>query len=407
MRVLFLTHRLPFAPNRGDRIRAFNLLKALHGCASVNLVSLVHDREEEAEGGRIRHLVDTLDMCRVPRTRNRVKGALLLGSQRTLTHILLDSPDVVPALARVTRDSKPDVVLAYCSSMARYALAPPLAGLPLVVDMVDVDSAKWSDLASHHRWPLRWIYARESRLLSQFEARLSNVASATTVVTNREAVTLLRLAPSARILVSSIGIDATRLIPNNEPTDGEDVIFCGVMNYAPNVDAAIWLCRRVWPAVRARRPRSRLWLVGASPPSQVRALADDEAGIEVTGTVDDVRPYLWRSAVSVAPLLTARGTQTKVLEAVASGLPAVVTDAVAGGLPDALMPACVVANSPEQFANAIVALLERSGCDRRAIAGRANLSSLSWDAALAPLVSELTRAAASTMAGMSGSTRLS
>src|SRR5262245_51313582 len=122
MRVLFLTHRLPYAPNRGDRTRAYNLLQALKGRAVVDLVSLVHSDDEASHGENLDGLVDSLAMCRVPSVRNHVKGALMLGTTRTLTHLLLDSPDVKPMVGRAIARAKPDVVLVYCSSMGRFAL---------------------------------------------------------------------------------------------------------------------------------------------------------------------------------------------------------------------------------------------------------------------------------------------
>ncbi len=392
MRVLFLTHRLPYAPNRGDRARAYNLLKALRHRAKVDLVSLVHSEEEAGHGEEIRDQVDSLEMCRVPFVWNRIKGAAMLGTTRTLTHLLLDSPEVKPAVSRTIGRAKPDVVLVYCSSMGRFALESPLAGIPFVVDMVDVDSVKWHDLASRARPPFNWIYARETRLLGRFEAELAFRAHATTVVTRREARALTRLAPNARVEVSPLGIDMARLHPTGPPIDSQDVVFCGVMNYTPNEDAAVWVNRYVWPAVRARQPHARLLLVGSEPSARVKALANKAAGVEVTGTVNDVRPYLWNAAVSIAPLLTARGTQSKVLEAVACGLPTVITEVVADGLPEEVLPACSVAGTPEAFADAIVALLETPPAARRAQAGRAASASLSWDRSLEPLIALLEEA---------------
>jgi glycosyltransferase involved in cell wall biosynthesis len=136
-----------------------------------------------------------------------------------------------------------------------------------------------------------------------------------------------------------------------------------------------------------------LSLVGSDPTPAVRALAAADSSIEVTGTVPDVRPYLWRSAVAVAPLLTARGVQNKVLEAVAAGLPCVVTPAVQDGLPAEVIPACLLGRDAEQFAAAVVDLLDREPAERRAIAERANVRALSWDERLAPLLGILERAA--------------
>src|SRR5262245_30735801 len=148
MRILYLTHRLPYAPNRGDRIRAYHTLSVLKGKADVDLVSLVHDADEEAHQTALAGLVQNVAVAPVQALRNKVVGAFGLAGSRPLTHALLDSTAIRPILTRVVDARPPDVVLAYCSGMARFALEPPLRGLPLVVDLVDVDSQKWSELAS-------------------------------------------------------------------------------------------------------------------------------------------------------------------------------------------------------------------------------------------------------------------
>src|SRR5262245_53350243 len=207
MRILFLTHRLPYAPNRGDRIRAYHILRALRGKASIDLVSLVHDDEEAAHAGDLRELADTVATARVPRLRNRVAGLFSLPSRRALTHTLLDSPDIRPILRRVVADRRPDVIFAYCSGMARFALEPPLAGLPVVIDLVDVDSLKWDALARSSAPPLRWIYLREARRLSEFEAYAAHRAFATLVINEREHQALRTIAPGARIETVPSGVD--------------------------------------------------------------------------------------------------------------------------------------------------------------------------------------------------------
>ena len=154
---------------------------------------------------------------------------------------------------------------------------------------------------------------------------MTAVAAATVVVNDRERDALLAIAPGARVAVVPNGVDLQPLAPRGAPAERARVVFCGVMNYTPNVDGALWFCANVWPAVRASGRTRSCSLSGPIPVSAIRRLHAPEHGIEVTGTVDDVRPYLWQSAVAIAPLLTARGIQNKVLEAVGAGLPAVVS----------------------------------------------------------------------------------
>lgn len=386
MRVLFLTHRLPYAPNRGDRVRARHIIRALQPHMDVELASLVHDREEaDAAIQTGREFGIPVTALPVPYVANRLRGIRALASPRPLTHTLLDSPRAHSALAGIVAARRPDVVLAYCSSMARFALEPPLAGIPFVLDMVDVDSAKWSALGASTRGPLGWVYRREARLLAAFERHVIGKARRTLVVNEREAELLRAMDPDAAVSALPLGIDVAQLAPPSPPTADLHVVFCGVMNYQPNADGVRWFAERVWPSVRRVCPRARFTIVGSTPTAAVRGLARPSSGIEVTGRVSDVRPYLWRAAVAVAPLLVARGVQNKVLEAVAAGLPAVVTSAVFEGLPNEVRGACRVADVPEEFAQHTLRLLRMSGAERRAVAARGDVAALTPERQLADL----------------------
>jgi sugar transferase (PEP-CTERM/EpsH1 system associated) len=391
MKVLFLTHRLPFAPNRGDRIRAYHILQHLSRFASVDLLSLVHDSEEAAQLGGLP--VKRVTIVRTTPWRNRVRSALRLGTSQPLTHTLLDSPGLTAAVQAAVRSIRPDVILAYCTGMARLALEEPLKNIPLVLDMVDVDSAKWQALSRTTPPPLGWIYGREARCLGRFEAEVVAQARTTLVVNGRERATLAMASPRADVRIVPNGIDFEQFRPANGPASEARVVFCGVLNYRPNEEAALRLVQGIWPKVRAERPDARLLIVGAHPTAKLRQAAQGDPSIEVTGAVPDVRPYLWSAAVSIAPLLTARGLQNKVLEALAAGLPVVTTPAVADGLPATAMSGCIVANDDQESADAVLSLLRRTPTERRAFARHADLSELGWARQLAGLVPILTAAA--------------
>ena len=378
MRVLMLTHRLPYAPNRGDRLRAYHILRTLSQVAEVDLVSLVHDRDEASHASDLRGLARRVVTLPVSRVRNLVRSVPALATTRPLTHILLDAPGAQRAIETLVGERTPDVVLAYCSGMARFAVEPPLSHLPLVIDMVDVDSEKWRHLATISRSPLRWIYEREAVTLGRFEARAARHAGITLVVNGRERDALSALAPDACVRELPNGVDVSGLRPQDPPADGARVVFSGVMDYAPNVRGALWFARRVWPMVRQTRPDAELLLVGSNPVADIRALSAADPSIRVTGTVADVREFLWQASVAIAPLFTARGVQNKVLEAVAAGLPCVATQVVAAGLPREVTPACWIADSPVAFADAVLALLARTPAERRQLAGRAAIEGLDW-----------------------------
>lgn len=393
MRVLVLTQRLPYAPNRGDRLRVYHMLHHLREHAEVELVSLVHDGEEASRLDEVKAFVTRATALRVTRLRSGVNAATALLTKRPLTHALLDAPGMAATLRRICENDPPDVVFAYGSGMARFAMQPPLDGIPLVLDFVDVDSCKWRDLAAAGTPPKSWIYRREAATLGAFEARAAARAVASLVVNAREADNALELAPSANVKVLANGVELDRLRPASPPSANPRVVFCGVMSYEPNAGGMTWFVEHVWPLVRTARPDATLAVVGPDPSPAFQSLCGTDPSITVTGRVPDVRSWLWDSAVGIAPLHVARGVQNKALEAIAAGLPIVITEAVAGGLPAAAAHASLVANTPARFADHLLGLLALPPRQRRALAESADFSSLTWARTLEPLLPILESAA--------------
>jgi sugar transferase (PEP-CTERM/EpsH1 system associated) len=394
MRVLALTQRLPYAPNRGDRLRMFHILQHLRDHADVELVSLVHDDEEASHVDDVRAFVSRVTAMRVSKPRGACKAAAALLTRTPLTHALLDAPGSHAMLQRICDSHPPDVVFACGSGMARFALQPPLDRIPLVLDFVDVDSVKWRDMAAAASFPKSWIYHREAATLGAFEARAAATAVTSLVVNEREADNARALTPGVNVTVLANGVELDRLRPPGSPTASPRVVFCGVMSYEPNASGMTWFVEQVWPLVRAARPDATLAVVGPDPSAAFRARCDQDASITVAGRVPDVRDWLWGAAIGIAPLHVARGVQNKALEAIAAGLPIVITEAVAGGLPHAAAYASLVANTPPRFAAHVIDLLNKPAAERRAMALRSDLSGLTWPRTLEPLVPILERAAA-------------
>ena len=384
MRILYLTHRLPYAPNRGDRIRSYYMLREMSRFADVSVLSFVHDDEEAARASEQPFASHTRTV-RVTKPRNLLRCVRAMPTSRPLTHVLLDAPDLLARLQDEVDRSRPDLVVAYCSGMARLALESPLRRLPFMLDMVDVDSLKWRRMAALYAPPQRWVYAREARTLANFELSVATQAAATIVVNDQEKDALERIAPTACVSVVPNGVELDSFRPPSGPTDSATVIFCGVMNYGPNESAVRWFAQQVWPRVRAARPEAHFQIVGAQPSRAVSQLASDGTGIEVVGAVPQVQPYLWNAAVSIAPLHATQGLQNKVLEALAAGLPVVTTSAVANGLPAAALPACDVTDAPERFAESVIRQLASTPQARRSRANTAVMSSLAWSNALSKL----------------------
>jgi sugar transferase (PEP-CTERM/EpsH1 system associated) len=393
--ILFLTHRLPYAPNRGDRIRTFYILRTLAKRWPVHVVSLVHDAEEAAQTPAVGAVAASVTTVHVPWLRNRVAAlkTLLTSPSRPLTLDLLGAPSLSSTLDVLIDRLRPDVLLASSSSTASFALHGRAAAVPLVLDLIDVDSEKWAALANAGGW-LAPVYRREARALHDFEAHAIGHAFATCVVNDRERAALSHAAAD-KVHVVPLGVDVGELQPRTPAAVDATVVFSGVMSYGPNVDAAVWLLEEIWPLVLRSRPDAKLMIVGSNPTRRLRIRAARSPNTVVTGAVDDVRPYLWRAAVAAAPLRFARGLQTKVIQSVAAGLPTVITPVVAEGLPEAIMPACRTAANAQEFAAAIVDLLALGPDERRSLAARADCTMLDSERLLAPLLELIQRAAQS------------
>jgi len=361
--LLLLCHRIPYPPRKGDKVRTYHLLRLLARRYAVHLGTFVDDpddwRHVEALG---EHCADLL-----------VRPLRPLGARaRSLRGLLAGSPLTVPYFAdarlrawveerlasrRFTR------VVVVCSSMAQYVEGHLGARLRSVLDLIDVDSEKWRDYAGRRRWPMRAVYAREGRTLLAYERALAARFDATVLVSAEEAALLRRLSPECAGRIEHVrnGVDAgyfrpDRACPNPYPPGTRALVFTGAMDYWANADAVRWFAEQAFPAVRARVPEAAFWVVGARPTREVRALAR-RPGVEVTGAVDDVRPYLAHAAASVAPLRLARGVQNKVLEAMAMARPVIATPEALEGLGAWPRSAVREAASPGALAEAALAVL--------------------------------------------------
>jgi sugar transferase (PEP-CTERM/EpsH1 system associated) len=323
--LLYLVHRMPYPPNKGDKVRSYHLLRHLMARHRVFVGTFVDDLEDQPHVDTLRALCTSLHAVRLHPGRSRI-GSLagLLDGQALTLHYYRDA-GLRRWVEETVRRESIDAVVVYSSSMAQYADG---LGLPLLVDFVDLDSAKWTQYAELHAWPMSWLYRREGVHLLAYERALAARSACSFFVTRRETELLLRQAPECADLVDAMGngVDAKFFAPDparpSPFAEGElSVVFTGVMDYWRNIDAVSWFAQEMLPGLRERWPALRFHIVGRNPTPAVHALASD--AVAVSGTVPDVRPYLQHAAVVVAPLRLARGLQNKILEAMAMGRPVV------------------------------------------------------------------------------------
>jgi sugar transferase (PEP-CTERM/EpsH1 system associated) len=323
-KILLLVHRLPYPPNKGDKVRSYHLLRHLAAKHEVHLGTFVDDPDDAMYVAAVRRLCAAVHVVRLdPKLRLwRAIAGVVRREPLSLAYYTESSLRRWVADAAAGRSF--DAVIVFSSAMAQFV--PP--GLPFLLDFVDVDSAKWARYGAERRWPLSWIYRLEGRRLLAYERAVARRARASFFVTEKEVALFESLAPECRGLASALGngVDSDYFSPDvnrRSPfSEGEiPIVFTGAMDYWPNVDAARWFTQDVLPHLRREWPTLRFHVVGRSPTSDVRALSSQ--GVNVTGGVPDVRPYLQHAAVVVAPLRLARGIQNKILEAMAMARPVV------------------------------------------------------------------------------------
>lgn len=388
--LLFLAHRLPFPPNKGDKVRSFHFLQHLAQRYRLYLGTFVDDAADGRHVEALRGLC--AEMCIeaiVPwAKRARSTMGLLRGEPLTLGYFrsrrLRQWVKEVAGRERITR------AFAFSSPMAQYALELP--DLRCFVDMVDMDSLKWTEYARRRPWPISALYAREGSRLLEYERSIAARAEASIFVTAEEARLFCDAAPecAARVVTIGNGVDSDYFAPSPDfespfASGERPIVFTGAMDYWPNVDAVSWFARDVLPEIRRRNAAARFYVVGMNPGPAVRALANDPA-VVVTGRVDDVRPFLQHARVIVAPLRVARGIQNKVLEAMAMAKPVVVTPPMAAGMSALPGVELLVAADTAEFAATTLRLIESEGARRMGADARTRvLRDYAWSASYARL----------------------
>ena len=328
--LLYLVHRMPYPPDKGDKVRSFHLLKQLLANHQVFLGTFVDDEQDLQHIDTLRALCADVHVVRLQPTAARLRslGALLGDQAMTLRYYA--NAGMAEWVTRTVRERSIDTAVVFSSSMAQYV--EHIDGLRMVVDFVDVDSAKWSQYALARPWPLSWLFRREGERLLAYERDIAMRARRSFFVTDNETALFSGLAPECAGVVESMGngVDAEFFSPmpgRASPFSAGEVpiVFTGAMDYWPNIDAVEWFAGEILPVLRRSHPELRFHIVGRNPGARVRALAND--AVNVTGTVPDVRPYLQHAAIVVAPLRLARGIQNKVLEAMAMARPVVASSA--------------------------------------------------------------------------------
>ncbi len=360
--ILFLAHRIPYPPDKGDKIRSWRLLKHLAGRYAVDLACFVDDPRDFAHADFLRSICKSVTLVTLDPMMAKVKSASGFLTGEPLSIVYYRSKEMQQAV-NALRERPLAAEIAFSSTMAQY-IEKPMPGRKRIIDFCDADSEKWRQYSQDAMAPMRWVYAREGRLLARTETVIADWADASFAITPSEAALFnRRRTVGEKVGWWSNGVDTDYFDPAvqyGELENPADVVFVGAMDYRANVDAARYFAESVWPLIRKRAPGARFAIVGANPVRRIRAF-DGRNGIAVTGRVDDVRPWLAQAKAVVAPLRVARGIQNKVLEAMAMAKPVVATKAAATGIKSLSAENIVIADEVAAMAGAVLALLEETG----------------------------------------------
>ncbi len=382
LKILFLCHRFPYPPNEGGKIRAFHMIRHLSQRHSVTVASLAHSPAELQAGQALHQHCERVIAEVVPPAARWARAGRALLQSAPSSAAYFYSTALQQRITTAWRGGSFDALWVHCAFMAQYVL--PLSGGYRVLDYCDMDSAKWGEYARHRPFPFSWGYGLESRKLRRFEISASRHFQHFTVATSGELEEFNRLGIQGPCTIVPNGVDLDHFKPRaRKPAPAPVLAFLGRMDYFPNVDAVTYFVKQILPLIRRSLPEAKFRIIGSNPTRTVRRLANIP-GVTVTGFVSDVREHLDDVAAAVVPLRICRGTQNKMLESMAMGIPTVATATAARGVQAVAGSDFLAAETPQDFARAVVELVNQPArAAAMAQAARARLESTHcWSASL-------------------------
>lgn len=413
MKILYLAHRIPYPPNKGDKIRSFNEIKYLSSSHEIHLGCLADNRADLKYANDLKQYCKKVYVAPLNKTIAKAKSLTSLFHDRPLSVTYFYSHSLQTTVNQWLHDERYDAIICFSSPMAEYVfrssvltsrmkkasnLQPQTSNNKprLLMDFCDLDSDKWLQYSRYMRFPLNLVYRIENRSLLKYEKRINQHFDHSVFVSRNEADLFCRLFPVARnVSVISNGVDSEYFSPafstqqpnkphklnkhTNQQQNGPVLLFTGAMDYHANVDGVTWFCDQIFPIIKQEAPEAQFYIVGSNPHAQVRHL-EDTKGVRVTGFVKDIRPYYQSADVCIIPLRLGRGVQNKVLEAMSMAKAVVATTKATEGIQAVPGEHFLVADTPQDFSNALSRLLKDQSLNKRlgAKARRFVMANLDW-----------------------------
>ncbi|MEO9945225.1 MAG: TIGR03087 family PEP-CTERM/XrtA system glycosyltransferase [Paraglaciecola sp.] len=362
LNILFLSHRVPFPPNKGEKIRTFHQLKFLgdKGHSISVLAPFEEDLELDFFKALEKQYCEMAVGIKLSNKLLRLCSGLIKGKALSIANFY--SNDLQKCFDELLKNKKFDAIICTASSMAEYVFKSQWLkenpGPALLMDFMDLDSDKWRQYSERSGLPMKWVYQRETKLINKFELNIAAHFDACFFITDAEKALFSKDAPNNdNIFAIENGMDTETFKPATTPITSEQpiLLFTGVMDYAPNVDAVVWFVENVWSEILAKWPEAKFYIAGMSPSDKVNNLSKHK-GIVVTGFVEDILPYFHQATIFVGPFRIARGVQNKVLQAFACGVPVVSTNMGAEGIRCKNQESILLAATPEEFVDRIETL---------------------------------------------------
>jgi len=390
--LLFLVHRIPFPPNKGDKIRSFNLLKFLAMRFSVHLGAFIDDQNDFQYVNRLDEFCASTCLLPLNTSSSKLRSLSGLLTARPLTLPYYFNNKMQQWVDEIIEREHIEKGLVFSSSMAQYLSGDQYSGLRRLIDFVDIDSDKWSQYVKSAPLLMKPVYVYEAKMLQAWEKKIASEFDHSFFVSENESNLFKQLAPCSadKIAYFNNGVDTEFFSPKHDfdsPYEKNQtvLVFTGAMDYWANVDAVTWFSQQVFPGLCKQNSQLMFYIVGSKPDDKVKALAESP-NIIVTGMVDDVRPYLAYAAVAVAPMRIARGIQNKVLEAMAMEKPVVVSPQGYEGINASNEQELILAEEIDDWINAInQLLLDKEYCALGRAARQRVVNDYSWQGSLARL----------------------
>ena len=364
MNILFIVHRIPYPPNKGDKIRSFNELKYLSRKHEIHLVCLADDPEDLKYVDHLKRYCKTVNVVHINPKLAKLKSIIYLFSRKPLSVPYFYSKKLQKTIDYLLSSIIFDCIFCFSSPMAEYIFRSNFQQpATRIMDFVDIDSDKWKQYISYSSFPLSWIYKLEGKRLEKYERKISERFQFCAVVSQKEAEIFRRFAHNGNIMVIPNGVDSQFFHPamfkeqRARSKEHRAIIFTGAMDYFPNIDGVLYFQKEILPLIEKEVPDVKFYIVGSNPTQKIRMMREEE-NIEVTGYVDDIRPYISKASVSVVPLRIGKGIQNKILEAMAMGVPVVATSQAIAGIEVENGKEIFIEDQPQRFANRVVKLIK-------------------------------------------------